>query len=89
MRAMLNDPAYAMRLHYLVPRRSMTASDADSVRKQFARDDALAALAREAFQRTTETVARLREERAVLEGLARMLQDEATAILAGSASRQG
>ena len=88
MRAMLNDPAYAMRLHYLVPRRSMTAGDADSVRKQFARDDALAAQAREAFQRTTETVARLRDESALLDGLAQMLRDEATAILAGAASRQ-
>lgn len=89
MRAMLNDPAYAMRLHYLVPRRSMTTSDADSVRKQFARDDALAAQAREAFERTTETVTRLREESALLEGLAEMLRTAATATLAGAASRQG
>lgn len=85
IRAALNDQARAMRLHYLVPRRSMAAGGEDSLRKQFAREDALAAEAQARLRRAAAVVAALWEDVAVLEALARRLGDAATALAEGPA----
>lgn len=82
IRAALNDPARAMRLHYLVPRRSMAAGGEDSLRKQFAREDALAAEAQARLRRAVAVAAALRADVATLEGLWQRLGDAAAAVLA-------
>lgn len=80
IRAMLNDPAQAMRLHYLVPRRSMTAEASGALRKGFAREDALASAARDRLSRAEEAAARLHADHVTLEGLERLLLAEAGAL---------
>ena len=80
IRTMLSDPTLAMRLHYLVPRRSMTAEASGALRKGFAREDALASAARDRLCRAEEDRARLAADCATLDGLERLLLAEAESL---------
>lgn len=81
IRAALSDPAFAMRMHARVPRRSMTAGGAESVRKQFNLKDPLADRARLTLQEAESEVAALRGDIVMLNALQQHLQAEAEAIL--------
>ena len=82
VRAALSDPAFAMRMHARVPRRAMTSSDPESVRKDFNLKDPLADQARTTLQAAAAEVAALRGDIAVLNALDAALQAEAEAMLA-------
>ncbi len=81
VRAALSDPAFAMRMHVRVPRRAMTAADAESVRKDFALNDPLADRARLTLEEAGAEVAALRKDIATLNALEQMLKAEAAAVL--------
>lgn len=81
VRAALSDPAFAMRMHARVPRRAMSAADAESVRKGFALNDPLADRARLTLEEASAQVAALRKDIATLNALEKVLQAEAAAVL--------
>jgi hypothetical protein len=83
VRAALSDPAFAMRAHARVPRRAMAISEAETVRKDFTLEDPLAERARSTLQAAAEMVRTLRADIAALQGMGRLLQEEAGAVLLG------
>lgn len=81
IRAALSDPAFAMRVHARVPTRAMAVDDAQRVRKDFGRQDALAEQARAWMGQAEAAVASVRADIAVLRSMEEALQAQAGLML--------